>query len=106
MSTIAGGTRSAAGRRACLQLRVAILSPADAPSLSGRLCGRTARHDRPQHRVREVVLVDVADILNRFPSDNRRSSVFDVVKPDIRIEAVLDCVVAKLPEISRAGVVG
>jgi hypothetical protein len=42
-----------------------------------------------QQLVTNVILVDIADIANRFLSNPMGSNTFDVVEPDILIQAVL-----------------
>ena len=44
---------------------------------------------RVQQLVRDVVLVDVADVLHRFAADPLRGDALDVAEPDVGIEAAL-----------------
>jgi hypothetical protein len=50
----------------------------------------------------DVVLVNVADVRDRFATDPLRGDAFDVVEPEIRIQASLLCFTPQLlsPEVS------
>src|SRR6188474_1038639 len=59
-----------------------------------------------QQRVGNVVLVDVADVLNGFPSNAFRDHALDVAEPDVRIEATPRGLTPELAYPSRSSVVG
>ena len=56
--------------------------------------------------VGDVVLVDVADVRDRLATDPLRGDAFDVVEPEIGIEASLLCFTPELSQASGPRVVG
>ena len=58
------------------------------------------------HLVRQVVLVDVAHVLNGFSSDLGRGDDFDIVEPQVRIIAALRGLSAQFMDLGRSRVVG
>lgn len=63
-------------------------------------------HDVPQHRVGDIVLVDIAHVLNGFTTDSLRRALFDRIEAHIRVEAVRDGGGPESSEVTRSRVVG
>src|SRR6516162_5347843 len=60
---------------------------------------------RQYGRIDEIVLVDVADVLNRLLSDDGRCAILDVAEPDIWIEAILSRLFPEFLQVSWTCVV-